>query len=60
MGDRKGRPQLNPVFVEWMMGLDEGWVTGHGLSRSQELKMLGNGVVPQQARLALSLLGGPV
>ena len=60
MGDRKGRPQLNPVFVEWMMGLDEGWVTGHGLTRSQELKMLGNGVVPQQARLALRLLGGPV
>jgi DNA (cytosine-5)-methyltransferase 1 len=60
MGDRNGRPQLNPVLVEWMMGLDEGWVTGHGLTRSQELKMLGNGVVPQQARLALSLLGGPV
>ena len=41
-----------------MMGLPEGWVTGHGLSPSQELKMLGNGVVPQQARLALALLGG--
>jgi DNA (cytosine-5)-methyltransferase 1 len=41
-----------------MMGLPEGWVTGHGLSTSQELKMLGNGVVPQQARLALELLGG--
>jgi DNA (cytosine-5)-methyltransferase 1 len=48
---------LNPVFVEWMMGLPEGWVTGHGLSPSQELKMLGNGVVPQQAALALRLLG---
>lgn len=48
----------NPAFVEWMMGLPEGWVTGHGLSASQELKMLGNGVVPQQARLALQLLGG--
>ena len=50
------RDKLNPVFVEWMMGLPEGWVTGHGLSASQELKMLGNGVVPQQARLALELL----
>ena len=38
------------------MGLDEGWVTGHDLTPSQELKMLGNGVVPQQARLALDLL----
>lgn len=47
----------NPAFVEWMMGLPEGWVTGHGLSPSQELKMLGNGVVPQQAALALRLLG---
>jgi DNA (cytosine-5)-methyltransferase 1 len=48
---------LNPVFVEWMMGLPEGHVTGHGLSPAQELKMLGNGVVPQQASLALQLLG---
>jgi DNA (cytosine-5)-methyltransferase 1 len=40
-----------------MMGLPEGWVTGHGLSASAELKMLGNGVVPQQAALALRLLG---
>jgi DNA (cytosine-5)-methyltransferase 1 len=40
-----------------MMGLPEGWVTGYGLSASQELKMLGNGVVPQQAALALRLLG---
>jgi DNA (cytosine-5)-methyltransferase 1 len=54
---RNGRDRLNPVFVEWMMGLPEGWVTGHGLSASQELKMLGNGVVPQQAALALRLLG---
>lgn len=55
---RAGRDRLNPVFVEWMMGLPEGWVTGHGLSASQQLKMLGNGVVPQQAALALQLLGG--
>jgi DNA (cytosine-5)-methyltransferase 1 len=40
-----------------MMGLPEGHVTGHGLSVAQELKMLGNGVVPQQAALALKLLG---
>lgn len=56
--ERAGVKRLNPIFVEWMMGLPEGWVTDHGLSLSQELKMLGNGVVPQQARLALHLLGG--
>ena len=54
---RGERDRLNPVFVEWMMGLPEGHVTGHGLSAAQELKMLGNGVVPQQAALALRLLG---
>lgn len=41
------------------MGLEPGHVTGHGLRPAQELKMLGNGVVPQQARLALDLLGVP-
>lgn len=39
-----------------MMGLPDGWVTGHGLRPSAELKMLGNGVCPQQARLALDML----
>ena len=48
--------RLNPEFVEWMMGLPIGWVTGHGLSNAQALKMLGNGVVPQQAALALEIL----
>ena len=52
----KDKPRLNPAFVEWMMGLPAGHVTGHGLSAAQELKMLGNGVVPQQAALALQLL----
>jgi len=48
--------KLNPLFVEYMMGLPHGWVTDCGLSRSQQLKMLGNGVVPQQAELALEVL----
>ena len=52
-----GKPRLNPVFVEWMMGLPIGHVTGHGLSSAQELKMLGNGVCPQQAVKALEMLG---
>ncbi len=53
---RAGRPRLNPQFVEWMMGLPEGHVTGHGLSTAKQLKMLGNGVVPQQAAAAISQL----
>lgn len=41
------------------MGLPAGWVTGTpGLSRSQQLRILGNGVVPQQATYALALLTG--
>lgn len=49
----KGGRRLSAAFVEWMMGLPEGWVTGHGLPLTAELKMLGNGVVPQQAITAL-------
>lgn len=48
--------KLNAVFVEYMMGLPDGWVTNTGLSRAQQIKILGNGVVPQQAKLALELL----
>jgi DNA (cytosine-5)-methyltransferase 1 len=48
--------KLNAKFVEYMMGLPGGWVTDLDLSRSQQLKMLGNGVVPQQAYHALELL----
>ena len=48
--------KLNPKFVEYMMGLPEGWVTDCDISRAQQLKILGNGVVPQQAYKALKLL----
>lgn len=48
--------RLNPRFVEWMMGLPEGYVTDSSLNRGAQLKMLGNGVVPQQALEALKLL----
>ena len=53
---RDGAHRLSSKFTEWMMGLQPGWVTGHGLSRKDELKACGNGVVPQQAELALRLL----
>ncbi|MFD1203498.1 hypothetical protein ACFQ3U_16520, partial [Leucobacter albus] len=51
----KGGRRLSAVFVEWLMGLQSGWVTNPalGLSRTQQLKMLGNGVVTQQAVAAL-------
>lgn len=48
--------KLNTKFVEYMMGLPAGWVTDLDISRSQQLKILGNGVVPQQAYRALELL----
>ncbi|MFF7348739.1 DNA cytosine methyltransferase [Streptomyces antimycoticus] len=42
--------RLSPPFVEWLMGLEGGHVTGvPGLSRSAQLKALGNGVLPLQA-----------
>lgn len=53
----RGGRRLNPVFVGWMMGLPDGWVTGTpGLSHNAALRILGNGVVPAQAALALRLL----
>lgn len=51
---RNGQPKLSPRFVEWLMGLPAGWVTDTpGLSDSAALRLLGNGVVPQQAAAAL-------
>lgn len=49
--------RLNPRAVEWMMGFPTGWVTGAGLSRSAELRALGNAQQPQVATAALSILG---
>lgn len=49
--------RLNPPLVEWLMGLPAGHVTAvPGLSRTAQLKALGNGVVPQQAAHALGIL----
>lgn len=43
-----------------MMGLDDGYVTSPdiGLSHNQRMTALGNGVVPQQAELAIRHLLG--
>ena len=51
-----GKPVLAPRFVEWLMGLEAGWVTDLPLPRTLALRVLGNGVVPQQAAVALRLL----
>lgn len=57
LNDRVG-PRPAPTFVEWLMGLDDGWVTdsGLGLTDAQQLSALGNGVAPLQAVAALRLL----
>lgn len=53
---KEGAHRLSSAFTEWMMGLPDGWITDVGLSRNEELKACGNGVVPQQAELALRIL----
>ena len=53
---KTGKPQLSPTFVQWMMGLPAGWVTDVGLPRTQQLRALGNGVVPQQAATAIRFM----
>lgn len=53
----RGKPRLNPAFSEWMMGWPKGWVTEvPGISRKDQLRLIGNGVVPQQAAAALTYL----
>lgn len=50
------RPQrrLSPRLTEWMMGVPDGWICDTpGVSRNEQLKAAGNGVVPQQAAAAL-------
>lgn len=57
MTGKRGGQQLSPRFVEWMQGLPEGHVTAvPGLPRNEQLKLLGNGVVSQQAAAALRYL----
>lgn len=62
-----GVERLSEHFAEWLMGLPAGWVTGslnddnlfgigYRLSRQEALRIIGNGVVPQQAALALDVL----
>jgi DNA (cytosine-5)-methyltransferase 1 len=50
----RGNKRLSPIFVEWMMGLEFGWVTEFDFARKHLFRILGNGVVPQQAVLAIT------
>ena len=52
----RGQPRLSARFVEWMMGLPDGWVTDMALTRTAQLRLLGNGVVPLQAVVAFRQL----
>ncbi len=49
--DEGGTPRLNPRFVEALMGFPEGWVDV-GLGRNEQLRALGNAVLPQVGMVA--------
>lgn len=57
LSDEAG-PRPAPEFVEWLMGLPQGWVTHprHYLTKNQQLTALGNGVLPRQAVHAIASL----
>ena len=48
------RPGLAPAVKPEVRGMDDG--VARGLARTQQLRILGNGVVPQQAALAFQIL----
>ena len=49
--NRNGNQRLSATFAEWMMFWPAGWVTDPaiGLKRNEQLRIVGNGVVPRQA-----------
>jgi DNA (cytosine-5)-methyltransferase 1 len=48
--------KLNPRFVEWLMNLPIGWTEIPGASRVDQMRCLGNAVVPATAELAFKTL----
>ena len=57
----RGVRRLSAEFCEFMMGLPAGWITNTpDVTRTEALKLAGNGVVPQQAAHALSGLASRV
>ncbi|MEU0213581.1 DNA cytosine methyltransferase [Streptomyces sp. NPDC006265] len=55
VGPRGGR-RLTAVFAEWLMGIPGRVTFVPGISRSQQLHKVGNGVVPHQAYTAYRLI----
>ena len=53
---RNDGARYSPKFAEWLVGLPPGFVTNAGLTRREAFTCIGNGVVPQQAELALTIL----
>lgn len=53
--NKNGNPRLSAAFSQWLMGWPAGWVTDPdiGISRNDQLRIVGNGVCPQQAASAL-------
>lgn len=49
--------RITVEFVIWMMGWPQDWFADTELARVSQLTLLGNGVVPQQAQLAIEGLG---
>ena len=56
--NKNGNPRLSAEFSQWLMGWPDGWVTDPaiGISRNDQLRILGNGVVSIQAEAALRYL----
>lgn len=56
--NRNGNPQLTAEFPAWLMGLPDGYLNNPqiGLTRSEIIKLAGNGVVPHAAFVAYSLI----
>lgn len=53
--DESGR--ITAGFVEWMMGLPQGWVTAvPGMERDSAIRAIGNSVLPRQAEAAFRLM----
>ena len=50
------RPELSPATQREIHGMVDGPPRGLGITRTEQLRLLGNGVVPQQAALAWRLL----
>ncbi|QGK70321.1 DNA (cytosine-5-)-methyltransferase [Allosaccharopolyspora coralli] len=53
---QRGRPVLSSRFVEFLMGLEDGYLSSLDIRRTAQLRLLGNGVVPQQASHAIRSL----